>query len=261
MPEPTTYRIDRPGVATITLDAPERRNSFGQPMLKSLLAHLRQAVESEDVRVIVLTNAGTVFSAGADLKEDRGGIGPGDPTFFDLVTAIDESPKPVVGRIAGHAAGGGAAVAIACDLSVMVDTARIGITEVRLGIAPVAVAAILAHRLSPRAMFESFLAADMMPAQRAQELGLVNVAVAEGDLDATLDRFIDALVRGGPESLAMTKKALRAMTGRTAEENAIIAPHLVAELTHTEAQAGVAAFVNKQDAPWVPTQAGGRTGS
>ncbi len=260
MADPTTYRIDRPGVVTITMDAPERRNSFGQPMLKSLLAHLSQAVESNDVRVIVLTNVGTVFSAGADLKEDRSTIGPGDPTFFDLVTAIDESPKPVVGRIAGHAAGGGAAVAIACDLSVMVDSARIGITEVRLGIAPVAVAAMLAHRLSPRAMFESFLAADMMPAVRAQELGLVNLAVAEAELDTTVDRFVDTLIRGGPDSLAMTKKALRAMTGRTAEENAVVAQHLTAELTHTEAQAGVAAFVNKQDAPWVPTPPG-RTGS
>lgn len=261
MPQPTTYRIDRPGVATITMDAPERRNSFGQPMLRSLLGHLRQAVKSEDVRVIVLTNAGTVFSAGADLKEDRRTIGPDDPTFFDVVTAIDDSPKPVVGRIAGHAAGGGAAAAIACDVSVMVDTARIGITEVRLGIAPMAVAAILAHRLSTRALFESFLAADMMSALRAQELGLVNMAVAEADLDATVDRFVDALVLGGPESLAMTKKALRAMTGRTAEENARVGQQLAAELTSTEAQAGVAAFVNKRDAPWVPTRAAGQTGS
>lgn len=252
MTAPTHCVIER-GVATITLDAPERRNSFGQPLLKSLLGHLDAAGEDESVRVIVLTNNGTVFSAGADLKEDRSTIGPDDPTFFDVVARIDASPKPVVGRIAGHAAGGGAAVVVACDIAVVLDTARIGITEVRLGIPPVPVASILAHRMTPRALFEAFLAADMMSAERAVELGMANVAVPADALDETVARYVDALLRGGPSSLTTTKRALQDMIGRTAAENAATAArHHGDAFTSAEGKEGVAAFVGKRDASWVP---------
>lgn len=256
MNEPTTCAVER-GVATITLDSPERRNSFGQPLLKSLLANFDAAVADTNVRVIVLTNAGTVFSAGADLKEDRATIGPGDPTFFDVIARIDASPKPVVGRIAGHAAGGGAAVVVACDISVMADTARIGITEVRLGLPPVPVASILAHRMTPKALFESFLAADMMSARRAEQLGMVTIVVPEAELDETVSRYVDALLRGGPESLAITKRSLQAMIGRSLEENlATAARHQASDggdaLSGAEARAGVAAFIEKRDAPWLP---------
>ncbi|MGF1599226.1 MAG: enoyl-CoA hydratase-related protein [Acidimicrobiales bacterium] len=252
MSEPTTSVVAG-GVATITLDAPERRNAFGQPLLRSLLAALDAAEADDDVRVIVLTNTGTTFSAGADLKEDRSTIGPDDPTFFDVVARIDHCPKPVVGRIAGHAAGGGAAVVVACDLAVLVDTARLGITEVRLGLPPVPVAAILAHRLTPRALSEAFLAAEMMSAQRAVELGMANMAVPGDELDAAVERYVDALLRGGPSTLAVTKRALAAMVGRTAEENAEVArTHGGDGFASGEAREGVAAFVEKRPASWIP---------
>lgn len=252
MPALTTCTINR-GVATITFDHQTGRNSFGQPFLRSLLADFDSAESDESVRVIVLTNKGSVFSAGADLKEDRSAIGPNDPTFFDLVARMDACPKPVVGRVAGHAAGGGAAVVIACDLAVMVDSARIGITEARLGIPPIPVASILAHRLSPKALYESFLAADMMSATRAVELGLVNRAVDESALDETVAAYVDALLRGGPNALQATKEALRSMVGRTAEENAETAASLHHDaFASGEAREGVAAFVEKRDAAWIP---------
>lgn len=256
MTEPTTT-VTAGGVATITLDAAERRNAFGQPLLRSLLGALGAAEADDAVRVIVLTNAGNTFSAGADLKEDRSTLGPEAPTFFDVIARIDACRKPVVGRIAGHAAGGGAAVVVACDIAVVVDTARIGITEVRLGIAPVPVASILAHRLTPRALSEAFLAADMMSATRAVELGMANVAVPADELDATVRRYVDALIRGGPDALAATKEALAAMAGRTAAENAEIARHHPDAFTRDEAREGVAAFVEKRDASWIPRGSGG----
>ena len=241
------------GVATITLDSPERRNSFGQPLLRSLLAQLDAAVADDEVRVIVLTNTGNTFSAGADLKEDRSTIGPDDPTFFDVVARIDASPKPVVGRIAGHAAGGGAVVVVACDIAVVTDEARIGITEVRLGLPPVPVASILAHRMTPRALSEAFLAAEMLSAQRAVELGMANRAVPAGELDATVAGYVDALLRGGPVALAVTKEALGAMVGNPASVNAEVADRFRhSGFTSPEAAEGVAAFVEKRDPSWVP---------
>lgn len=252
MSDPTRSLV-ADGVATITLDYPERRNAFGQALLKSLIVHFDDAVADESVRVIVLTNTGTTFSAGADLKEDSSKLGPDAPSFSDVVERIDASPKPVIGRIAGHAAGGGAALVIACDIAVLASTARIGITEVRLGIAPVPVAAMLAHRLTPRALTESFLTGEMLDAERAAELGLVNRAVPEGELDAAVDRYIEALVSSGPEALRVTKRVLGDMIGRSASDNAELAAAIgVDEALNAERREGVAAFVEKRSPSWIP---------
>ena len=252
MSEPTRYDV-ADGVATITLDYPERRNSFGQALLLSLLGHFDAAVADSSVRVIVLTNTGTTFSAGADLKEDKAALGPGAPSFADIIERIDASPKPVIGRIAGHAAGGGAALVIACDLAVLSQEARIGITEVRLGIAPVPVAAMLAHRLTPRALTESFLTGEMLDADRAAELGLVNRAVPEDELDATVGGYVEALVRSGPEALRVTKGILGQMIGRPASENAELAATIGAdEALNAERHEGVAAFMEKRSPAWIP---------
>ncbi len=254
MSAPTTYSVER-GVATITLDNQPGRNSFSQALLHSLIGHLDEAEADDAVRVIVLTNAGSVFSAGADLKEDRSTIGPDAPTFFDVVARMDTSPKPVVGRIAGHAAGGGAAMVIACDIAVVLDTARIGITEARLGIPPVPVAGLLAHRLTPMALSEAFLTAEMMDAARAVELGLANVCASAAELDATVARYVDSLLRSAPGALGVTKATLRQMVGRTAAENAetAAANHAGNVFASDEAREGVAAFMEKRDANWIPT--------
>ena len=252
MSDPTRYDVSN-GVATITLDYPERRNSFGQALLKSLIEHFDAAVAEESVRVIVLTNTGTTFSAGADLKEDSSKLGPDAPSFSDVIERIDASPKPVIGRIAGHSAGGGAALVIACDFAVLSTEARIGITEVRLGIAPVPVAAMLAHRLTPRALTESFLTGEMLDADRAAELGLVNRAVPADKLDATVEHYVDALVRSGPNALRVTKRVLNDMVGRPASDNAQLAAAVgVDEALNAERREGVSAFVEKRPPSWIP---------
>ena len=250
MSDPTRYAV-ADGVATITLDYAERRNAFGQDLLRSLLANLDAAVADDAIRVVVLSNTGTTFSAGADLKEDPASLGPDAPTFFDVIERVDASPKPVVARVAGHAAGGGAALVIACDVAVMVDSARIGITEVRLGIAPVPVAALLAHRLTPRALTESFLTGEMLEATRAAELGLVNRVVPETELDATVHRYVDALVGNGPEALKVTKRVLADMVGRPAATNAELAAAFTpGDALDAERREGVAAFVEKRPPAW-----------
>jgi methylglutaconyl-CoA hydratase len=252
MSGPVRYEVGD-GVATITMDAPERRNAFSQDLLVGLMDGLRDALADPAVRVVVLTNTGTTFSAGADLKEDRAALGPKPLTFVDLVHAIDASPKPVIARVAGHAAGGGAALAVACDLAVAADTARIGITEVRIGIPPVGVAALLAHRMSPRALTEAFLVGEMMPASRAAEIGMVNVAVPADELDAAVARFVDGLARGGPRSLARTKEMLQAMLQLTPAQAAQLADEAArGAFGAEEAKEGVAAFLGRRPASWVP---------
>jgi enoyl-CoA hydratase/carnithine racemase len=252
MGEPTRYETSA-GVATLTLDAPERRNAFSQDLVQGLLAGLRRAEADDDVRVVVITNSGTTFSAGADLKEDRATLPPDAPGFVDIVHAIDALPKPVVARVAGHAAGGGVALATCCDVAIAVDSARLGIVEVRIGVPPHGVAALLAHRLSPRALFEAFLVGDMMSAARAAELGLVNLAVPAEELDATVARYVDGLVRGAPHALARTKRMLQAMAHLTPEQAEILGEEAARGVFgHPEAREGVNAFLEKRPASWIP---------
>ena len=154
MTEPTRYEVAR-GVATITLDSQANRNALSQPLLRGLMAGLQAARQDDAVRVIVLTNDGTTFSAGADLKENASSLGPDALRFGDVAEAMDNSPKPIVGRIAGHAAGGAVVLVAACDVAVALDTVRIGLPEVRIGVPPVPVAAMLAHRFPPRTLLRT----------------------------------------------------------------------------------------------------------
>ena len=252
MTSPTTYHAIG-GVGTITLDAPERRNTFGQALMQSLMGHFRQALDDPTVRVIVLTNTGSTFSAGADLKEGRDpSAEPGRLPFHDILDAVDRSPKPVIGRIAGHAAGGAAALVAMCDFSVAVDTARIGITEARLGLPPADVAAYLAHRLTYRSLIEAFLAAEMMPAQRAVELGLLNASVPADQLDATVDRYARALILTGPTAIATTKRWLQTMVQLTPDQAKAMAREAMSAslFDSPEGAEGVAAFLERRPPNW-----------
>jgi len=241
------------GVTTITLDWPERRNAFGQPLITGLLDALDGAITDEATRVIVLTNTGTTFSAGADLKEDRASLPADAFTFVNITDRIAMSPKPVIGRIAGHAAGGGAALAAMCDFAIASEDVRIGITEVRIGIPPAGVADLLVHRLSPRAATEAFLTGEMMSASRAADLGLINRAVPADQLDAEVGAVVESLVRSAPKAIAATKRLLAEMrelsTSQTRRHGQLFSAGL---FDSNEAKEGVSAFLEKRDPAWLP---------
>src|SRR5688572_22228304 len=112
------------GVATITLNRPDNRNAMTPDLLNGLVDGLAAALADDAVRVVVLTNTGNTFSAGADLKNSGGG-GPRVSLVEILETMLD-APKPVIGRIAGHCMGGGVGLAAACDISVAADDVRFG---------------------------------------------------------------------------------------------------------------------------------------
>lgn len=133
----------RAGVMTVTLADEERRNALGSQLTSELVAALDIADADPEVRVVILTNKGNVFCAGVNLAEraanDRhsGNI---DPTT--LFGRFRHSPKPYVGRIAGHCVAGGMGLAAALDISVAVDHAKFGFTEVRVGVAPAMISVV-----------------------------------------------------------------------------------------------------------------------
>jgi len=247
---PTTLAVDR-GVATITLDRPDARNALSAELVDSLAEHLRDAMADPAARVVVLTNAGTTFCAGADLRS--GSAGSGRHSLVDVLTAILDSPKPVVGRIAGHCMGGGVGLAAACDISVVADDARIGFTEVRIGVAPAMISVVCLPKMRRADAAELFLSGERITAERAVEVGLVNRAVPRDDLDAAVADVVGKLAQGGPTALAAAKRLLRDVPDLPRDEAFAVTQQLSAELfASDEAAEGMAAFREKRPARWVP---------
>lgn len=246
----TTLTVER-GVATITLDRPDSRNALSAELVDSLADHLDAAVADDAARVVVLTNAGTTFCAGADLKS--GAARSPRRSLVDVLTAILDSPKPVVGRIAGHCMGGGVGLAAACDISVIAEDAKVGFTEVRIGVAPAMISVVCLPKMRRADAAELFLSGERISAARAVEVGLLNRAVPAEVLDAAVAEVVDKVAAGGPLALAAAKRLLREVPDLTRAEAFAMTEVLSGELfASDEAAEGMAAFREKRPARWVP---------
>lgn len=250
MSGPGATRFDlRDGIATITLDREEERNAFTPALLNSLGDDLARAAGEEACRFIVLTNGGRVFSAGADLKPGRG-----ETARYDLagvLSAVMESRKPVVGRIAGDCFGGGVGLAAACDISICADDARFGFTEVRLGVAPAVISVVCLAKMRRGDALELFLTGERFPAARAVEVGLVTRAVPRPDLDGAVAEVISSIRRGGRRALAAAKQLVHTVPQMRPPEAFEWAARLSAELfASPEADEGRAAFRERRPPAW-----------
>ena len=246
----TTLTVDR-GVATITLSSPENRNALSTELVDSLGDHLSSTGSDPEVRAIVLTNEGTVFCAGADLRAGDGPL----PRFdlVDIFRLITHAPKPVIGRIAGHCMGGGVGLAAACDISVIDADAMVGFTEVRIGVAPAIISVICLPKMRRSDASELFLSGERIPATRAVEVGLLNRVAAAAELDAAVDEIVGKVVAGGPNALAAAKRLVREVPTQDPDEAFEWTSRLSGDLFRSdEAAAGIAAWKAKAPAPWIP---------
>jgi len=246
-----TYAVAA-GVATITLDQPERRNAMTAPLMNALGDHLQTAIADDAVRVIVLTNTGPAFCAGANLKQDD--TEPPRHTLVDIFGLMLDGPKPVVGRIAGHCTGGGVGLAAGCDISIAADDVQLGFTEVRVGVAPAIISVVCLPKLRRADASELFLSGERISATRAAEVGLLNEAVPRDELDATVAAMVAKLVAGGPNALAAAKSLITKVPDMDRADAFEWTAELSAALFRSdEGQAGMRAFRDRTSAPWVPS--------
>ncbi len=247
----TLYSVDK-GVATITLNRPENRNALSVELLNSLGDNLNAAMKSNDVRVIVMTNAGNTFCAGADLK----GGGVNVQSRYGLVEIFDvmlDGPKPIVGRIAGHCMGGGVGLAAACDISVASDDSRFGFTEVRIGVAPAIISVVVLPKMRRADALELFLSGERIEASRAVSVGLINFALPPESLDTGVEEVVKRLVAGGPSALAVAKELVYKVPTMKRDDSFAWAAKLSSKLFRSEEAAeGMRAFRDKSAPSWVP---------
>jgi methylglutaconyl-CoA hydratase len=245
---PTAYAV-HDGVATVTLDLPEKRNALSTEMLDSLGDDLVHAGRDTAVRVVVLTHTGPIFCAGADLSV--AGATSARYDIASILRLIQDSPKPVVGRIAGQCLGGGVGLAAACDISFAANGSRFAFSEVRLGVAPAVISVVCLPKMRKGDATELFLTGARFDALRAAEVGLITRAVPEDELDAAVTEAVGQLLLGGPQALGAVKRLLATVPAMDRDGAFEWTRALSAELfASEEATAGIAAFRQRQPAPW-----------
>jgi methylglutaconyl-CoA hydratase len=240
------------GVATLTLDSPGNRNALSRAMRAQLSAALADALADDAVRAIVLDHTGRVFCSGMDLTEAAGGGADdqGVREFPALLEAIWSSPNPVVAVVRGPARAGGLGLLAACDVVVAGAAATFAFSEVRLGLVPAVISAVVLPRMLPHVAHHLMLTGEVFDAAVAAAGGLVDLAVPDGEVDATVTAQVAALTAGAPAALAETKRLLRAGTPPPRFDALL---ELSARFfAGADGQEGIAAFREKRPARWVP---------
>jgi methylglutaconyl-CoA hydratase len=240
------------GVATLTLDSPANRNALSRAMRAQLREALARALDDDAVRVAVLDHTGRVFCSGMDLSEAAGGGAEdqGVREFPEILQTIWSSPKPVLAAVRGPARAGGVGLLAACDVVVAGASATFGFSEVRLGIVPAVISAVVVPRMLPHVAHRLMLTGEVFDAATAAAGGLVDLAVPDAEVDAAVAAQVTALAAGAPAALAETKRLLRAGAPplRFDDLLELSARYFASE----EGQEGIAAFREKRPARWVP---------
>lgn len=243
-------------VGTITLHRPERLNSFVGSMRDEIAGAFERLGADDAVRAVIVTGAGRAFSAGADvhylarlietgaIDEARALVEAGRR----VVMAIRDMPKPVIAAINGPAAGGGANLALACDLRIAAESASIGQTFNRIGLHPDWGGTYYVPRLvGPARAAELFFLADMIPAAEAERIGLVNRVVPDDEMMTVAREWADRLAAKPALSLRLAKRAIQASLASSVEEMLDYETEAQTECFRSaDALEGVRAFVDKR---------------
>ncbi len=244
------------GKTRVCLNRPAVRNAFNEELIGELTNVFSELPVG--TRVVELCGAGSVFCAGADLEWMKKSATFSEAENADdarrlaaMFKAIDEAPAVVIGRVQGAALGGGAGLVTCCDIVVASDDAKLGFTEVRLGLVPAVISPFVIRKIGVSQARRLFLTGEVFSAPLAKQFGLVHEVVATAELDATVQRLTEALLKNGPAALRSAKELVRAVLVLDAERILDYTVGTIAALrVSAEGQEGLAAFLEKRPPRW-----------
>ena len=254
-------RVDRDDrdVVTLTIDRPEVRNAFGPEVMQAVRDAVGDLRDDESVRALVLTGAGDVFSAGADLTwmsaMAEGGYDDqvaDSHQLDDLFHAIDTFPAPVVARVNGHALAGAMGLVACADIAVAVRGAKLGFTEAKLGLAPAVISTYVQPKIGVTHARRYFLTGEIFDADRAFHMGLVHEVCDRDELDDVMAQVLDAVLAAGPRAQRAIKALVPKVRATTTPADAVrlTVPTIARLRMSEEGQAGMHAFLDRQPVPW-----------
>jgi methylglutaconyl-CoA hydratase len=251
-------QIDQNGpVVRVILNRPDVRNAFNEQLIADLTAWA-ESVSVGHARVAVLSGAGKVFCAGADLTWMSKMVGYSrDENVRDaremarMFEALDSLPIPLIGRIHGAALGGGAGLAAVCDIVVASEDTIFGFTEVKLGILPAVISPYALAKIGRSAARELFLTGARFSAARAREIGLVHAIGTDGEIDRIVAKYVTDLLTSGPQAVGAAKRMIaRVMASSEADVAGLTSSAIAEQRVSPEGQEGMRAFLEKRPPSW-----------
>ena len=244
-----------PQIRAIVLNRPERRNALTLELLNELNAAIKVASEQPQERVLILRGAGAAFCTGLDLKEaaDQTKAHATAQMVAKTLITLSQTRLITIAAVHGAAVAGGAGIMSVCDFVIAAEGTKIGYPEVRRGLVAGLVMTFLRRQVGERNMRELLLGSELIDANRAKEIGLVNRVVARNDLINEAQKVADSVLQGAPAALAQTKRLIDELWWRSVKDDVDLALkyHLQARES-SEAREGIAAFNEKRKPNWVP---------
>jgi enoyl-CoA hydratase len=252
MSEYSTILVDERGpIGRITLNRPDKRNPIGPSTCGELVAALGALKSNADVRVVILTGAGAVFSAGGDLSAMQGVAGGPSATLVELFTTMHEMGKPIIAMVNGHALAGGLGLMVACDLVIAADTAQFGTTEIAVGLWPMMITAEITRSVGRKKTLEMMMTGRKLSAVEAVECGLVNRAVPAAELEAETMKLATEIAERSPAALRLGLHAFyRSQDMELEPQLRYLQAELGRVLALEDAAEGISAFLGKRKPVW-----------
>jgi len=251
----------RNGIALLALARPDVHNAFDETLIGELTTALRSLDADPAVRAVVLLGHGRSFCAGADLNwmKKMAGYGHAENladagALAEMLRTLYTLSKPTIARVHGAAYGGGVGLVACCDIAFAAQEATFALSEAKLGLIPATISPYVIEAIGARMARRYFLTAERFDAAEAYRIGLVHDIVLQENLDGRINELLGALLVAGPRAQAESKALIRAVANRPIDD-AVIADSAarIARVRSTpEAKEGVAAFLGKRRAAWVP---------
>ena len=245
------------GLATITLNRPDKRNAISYELIADLLGALEE-VENSSARVLILTGAGKAFCSGMDLDNLKSLIGrrpeqslEDTRTMAALFRSLYEFPRPTIAAVNGAAIAGGTGLALLCDFTLAVPEAKFGYTEVRIGFVPAIVSTFLLRQVGEKIARDLLFTGRIFDAEEALRMGLLNQIVPQERLMERARELAVQLMENSPASLTRTKHLLTDLTRAELDSQMEVAIGENAAIRSTaDFREGIAAFLEKRKPKW-----------
>lgn len=253
---PPLLRSDSNGIALLTLNRPEARNSLSKGLMSALQAELRSIRTEQTVRVVVIAATGDVFCAGHDLKELRENCGRAayDALFkqcTSLMTGIVNLPQPVIAKVQGLATAAGCQLVASCDMAIAGESAWFCTPGVHIGLFCSTPMVALSRNVSRKAAMEMLLTGDAVDANAASEWGLINRAVADDKLDIAVSELATKIADKSPLTVKIGKEAFYHQLEMSLDDAYTYASQVMTEnMLAKDAEEGIDAFLEKRPPVW-----------
>ena len=255
-----TTDIDSRGVATVTLNNPDKHNAFDDSIIAELTAAFNAVASNDEVRIMVLASNGKNFSAGADLNwMKRMASYSFDENLADaralaeMLKLLNFMPKPTIARVQGAVFGGAVGLVSCCDMAVATTRASFCLSEVKIGLIPATISPYVVAAIGQRAARRYFMTAERFTAETATQLGLVTELVEETALDEQINTLIDCLLTNSPAAVKASKQLIFDVAERDISDELIASTceDIACIRVSEEGQEGLSAFLEKRPAAWL----------